>query len=137
MEKVLLLSKSFSIFSALSIFTLILILNLILIWFSFDVVFSVRSSYFFVRLSFFTLPIKRVIFNLLLHAKVEGRGGSLLLIHSVRIPQVSSPIWRCEKYFSLVTELRICFLLYLFLFHSASSFLLNFVFQLTQLMSGA
>lgn len=99
---------------------------------------SVRSSYFFVRLSFFTLTIKRVIFNLLLHAKVEGRGGSLLLIHSVRIPQVSSPIWRCEKYFSLVTELRICFfLLYLFLFHSASPFLLNFVFQLTLLMSGA
>lgn len=135
MEKVLLLSKSFSIFSALSIFTLIL--NLILIWFSFDVVFQ-RPFFelFFVRLSFFTLTIKRVIFNLLLHAKVEG-GGSLLLIHSVRIPQVSSPIWRCEKYFSLVTELRICFLLYLFLFHSASSFLLNFVFQLTQLMSGA
>lgn len=38
MEKVLLLSKSFSIFSALSIFTLTL--NLILIWFSFDVVFQ-------------------------------------------------------------------------------------------------
>lgn len=135
MEKVLLLSKSFSIFSALSIFTLILIL--ILIWFSFDVVFQRPFFVLFCSFIFFTLTIKRVIFNLLLHAKVEGAGGSLLLIHSDRIPQVSSPIWRCEKYFSLVTELRICFLLYLFLFRSASYFLLNFVFQLTQLMSGA